>query len=358
MYENQTYEVILQRMLDRVPATVDKREGSVIHDALAPAAAELAQAYIELDVILNETFADTANGEFLTRRAAERGISRKLAAKTIRLGIFTGAGGVAFNPPIGSRFSGDDLNYVVLGKITDGQFRMECETAGEVGNSYTGILLPIGYISGLATATLTDILVPGENEEPDDNLRERYFANLVSRAYGGNITDYKQKANELPGVGGVKVYPVWDGGGTVKLTIIGSDYNVPSSALINNVQTAIDPEGNQGEGYGLAPIGHIVTVVGVEEAEVNIESTIAFQDGYTWPDVKPGIESVINNYFAELRSAWADSTSLVIRISQIETRALKAPGVLDIQNTKINGLQQNLALGADEIPVLGEVTAV
>ncbi len=43
-------------MMDRVPDTIDKREGSVIFDALAPAAAELAQMYIEADVILNETF--------------------------------------------------------------------------------------------------------------------------------------------------------------------------------------------------------------------------------------------------------------------------------------------------------------
>ena len=41
MYENVTYEDILQRMLDRVPDSMDKREGSIIYDALAPAAVEL-----------------------------------------------------------------------------------------------------------------------------------------------------------------------------------------------------------------------------------------------------------------------------------------------------------------------------
>lgn len=38
MYEEMTYENILQQMLDRVTSDVDKREGSVIFDALAPAA--------------------------------------------------------------------------------------------------------------------------------------------------------------------------------------------------------------------------------------------------------------------------------------------------------------------------------
>ena len=36
--EDMTFDVIMQRMLDRVPDDLDKREGSVIWDALAPAA--------------------------------------------------------------------------------------------------------------------------------------------------------------------------------------------------------------------------------------------------------------------------------------------------------------------------------
>ena len=64
-YEDITYDVILQRMLDRVPDNMDKREGSIIYDALAPAAVELQLMYIELDTILTETFADTAQRDYL-----------------------------------------------------------------------------------------------------------------------------------------------------------------------------------------------------------------------------------------------------------------------------------------------------
>ncbi len=41
MYEDITYEMLLQRMLARVPAKMDKREGSVIWDTHSPAAIEL-----------------------------------------------------------------------------------------------------------------------------------------------------------------------------------------------------------------------------------------------------------------------------------------------------------------------------
>ena len=49
MYEDRTYENILQEMLDRVTEDVDKREGSVIYDALAPAAYFLADQYFQLN---------------------------------------------------------------------------------------------------------------------------------------------------------------------------------------------------------------------------------------------------------------------------------------------------------------------
>ena len=75
MFETMTYEYILERMLNRVPKDIDRREGSIIYDALAPAAAELCQMYIDLDVVLDETFADTASREYLIKRAAERGIT-------------------------------------------------------------------------------------------------------------------------------------------------------------------------------------------------------------------------------------------------------------------------------------------
>lgn len=41
MYEEQTFDAIMQRMLERIPDTLDKRESSPVYMALAPAAVEL-----------------------------------------------------------------------------------------------------------------------------------------------------------------------------------------------------------------------------------------------------------------------------------------------------------------------------
>lgn len=352
MYEDITFELILQRMIDRVLAqnpNIDTREGSIIYNALAPAAVELQNMYIQLDTILNESFADTQTRDYLIKRCAERGIIPEPATKAILKGEFN------IDVPIGSRFSLDMLNYIVIEKISDGIFKLECETPGSEGNQQFGTLIPIDYIEGLTSAELTELLIPGEDEEDTESLRERYFNSLESQSFGGNIADYKEKTKQLPGVGGVKVYPVWNGGGTVKLVIIDSTYNVPSSTLIDAVQTAVDPIQNQGKGVGFAPIGHVVTVEGVSATTININTNITYQEGWTWADIEPYVHKAIDDYFFELASSWENENNLIVRISQIETRILNIAGVVDIENTTINGQAQNFVLGADNIPVRGEV---
>lgn len=352
MYENITYEDILQRMLDRVPNSMDKREGSIIFDALAPAAVELQLMYIEFDIILTETFGDTASREYLIRRAAERGVIPYAATNAVLKAVATPS---TINVAVGSRFSLNELNYIVTEKIVDGEYKVMCETTGVIGNSYFGDLIPINYIQGLETIKITELLIPGEDEEDTESIRERYFATFDTKPYGGNKKDYIQKTNALAGVGSTKVKPVWNGGGTVLLTVLDSEYNKASDTLVQFVQNEIDPT-KDGTGVGIAPIGHVVTVQTADEVVVTISTNITFQEGYSFSSQKTAIEEAINAYLLEIRKVWADETASVVRISQIETRILNLTGVVDINNTKINGAASNLVLGEYEIPVLGGVS--
>lgn len=355
MYENITYDDILTRMLSRVPATLDKREGSIIYDALAPAAFELKCMYIELDDILNETFADTASREYLIRRAKERGLEPSQATYAVLKAVSTPS---TLELNLGERFSLENFNYKIIEKISDGQYKVECETAGTEGNNQFGRLIPINYIDGLENIELTEVLIPAEDEEGTEEFRQRYFDSLNAQSFGGNVADYIEKTKALNGVGGVKVYPTWNGGGTVKLVVINSSYSTPSSTLIDEIQAAIDPVSNQGEGIGLAPIGHVVTVQGVEETTVDISTTITLRDTWVWEDILPYLQNKIDAYFLELAKTWENESALVVRISQIESRLLELEGVLDIENTKINNESNNLVLNANNIPVRGEITNV
>ena len=343
MYESQTFEVILKRMLENIPSTIDKREGSVIYDALAPAAVELAKAYIELDWMYEQMFADTANREYLIRRCAERGFSPTAATKAVLKGEFN------MDIPIGTRFSLDTLNYTVLSKISTGVYQMECETEGLEGNQYFGRMIPISYIKGLTKAELTELLIPGEDEEGTEHLRKRYFNSLKAQAYGGNLADYKEKVNTLAGIGGVKVYPAWNGGGTVKLVILDSNYGVPSDALVQAVKNEMDPELNTGQGYGIAPIGHVVTVQAVKEELLHFTVNLTFQLGYSLELCQERLEEAVDTYLSTLNQTWEDVDTIVVRVSKLESLFLDIEGVLDAYDMVINGVAGNYVSSPDAI---------
>ena len=352
MFENVTYEDILQRMLDRVPDTMDKREGSVIYDALAPAAIEFMNLFMAYDMVLKESYADTASLEYLIRKAKERGIVQKEATSAILKAIATPTDIVI---QLGSRFSLNLLNYVVTEQTAPGEYTIQCETPGSEANSYFGSMIPIDYVTGLETIEATELLIPGEDEEDVESLRERYFESISSQAFGGNIADYKEKTIEIAGVGGVKVTPTWAGGGTVKLTIIDSTFGVPSAELVNNVQQIIDPRDWSGEGFGLAPIGHRVTVVAATGVTIDIAAEITYKSGWSWSACASYIFEAVDNFLLSLSKKWDSSEEIIVRISQLEAEILKCDGVLDVAGTTLNGSATNLHLAENEIPIRGSV---
>ena len=401
MYEAQTYESILARMLQKalsINSNLDTREGSLVWYGDAPAAVELQNLYIALDTVLNETFADTATRPYLILRAAERGLSPQPASPAILQMAITPT---TLFLPLNTRFSIGELNYYVSADRGSGNYELTCETAGEAGNNYTGTVIPIEYVDGLETCKITSVLVPGEDEEDTELFRQRYLNSLNAQAFGGNQIDYIEKVNAIPGVGGVKVYRAWNGnlkpanmippkeaeawieglsgvpepvklwldtvyaaaknnmftvGGTVKLVVINSTFTVPSPTLVEQVQTAVDPLQNAGEGVGIAPIGHVVRVEGVQEETVDLDFALYYQRGWSWEDVSGYVTEAINGYFLELAQSWADQDeALVVRISQIESRLLGITGILDIANTTINEKAANHTLALDHIPVLGSL---
>ena len=117
MFEGMTYEVILNDMLNQVANDVDKREGSVIYDALAPCAYHLAQIYFGLDFWIDLVSGDTAVGEFLDRVVADYGLTRKPATYAVRK--ITTSGPV----DIGTRWGLNDTTYVITELISTNMYK-------------------------------------------------------------------------------------------------------------------------------------------------------------------------------------------------------------------------------------------
>ncbi len=396
MFEDKSYPALMKSALARLPGTMDKREGSMLWDGVAPAMAEVALLYLGLDFVLQATYISSAPREYLIKRAAERGLSPKPASAAVFRAEFD------VEVPVGSRFSCQDLNFVVTAKLADG-WQAVCETVGSLANSYAGQLIPIDYINGLTRAELVELLIPGDDEEETEAFRQRVLDSLQAQAFGGNQADYRAQVLAIPGVGGVKVYPVWNGGlrpaelipnaavqswyaaniaslpaeaanwlqavyqaaldklltvgGAVRLVIMAADNTAPTAELIDRVQEIIDPEQNAGEGLGLAPIGHVVKVEGVQAELVDVELHLTYLPGWDWAAAQSYILAVIDEYFSELAASWPVNDFLTVRISQIESRILAGCSAMiaDIGGTKINGQEQNWQLGADSIPQRGDV---
>lgn len=358
--DGNSYEEIVARSLERVATDVDKREGSVVHNGIAPASAELSLIYILLDAIYENGFADTAEREWLIRRAKERGLSPHPATYAVLNGEFN------MEIPIGSRFNLDELNYeaieyidsTTVDEVTTYNYQLRCEELGTEGNAHFGAVEPIDFIADGLEGAITELLIPAQDEEDTEVFRARYMNSFSDTPFGGNQADYKNKALAIDGVGGVKIIPVWDGGGTVKVIIINSNYDKASSILVAAAQEIIDPVAHTGDGKGTAPIGHTVTVVSCEEVTVNISARVTLEDGYTWEGLLSDITAAVEAYLLEIRTNWANTDTPVVRVSQVENRILNVDGVLDIQDTEINGSSSNLTLDFKEIPVLGVITNV
>ena len=339
-----TYDELLQRALGRISNQMDTSEGSFLFDAIAPCVAELYEAYLHIEELEKRVFADTAYGEYLERRTAERGIYRKSATYAIRKTYFN------IDVPIGSRWAKEELVYTVTEKVQDSVFLTKANQTGAIGNRYSGELVNMDYIEKLESAILGEVVIAGEDEEEDESLRLRYFSSFEKEAFGGNKRDYEEKIGSIDGVGVVKVYPTWAGGGTVKVRLLDVEHNIPSDELIQMVQEIVDPTETSGEGLGIAPIGHKVTVEGAEGVDIQLTTQLTFK-GTSWENVSQDVVSVVEEYFKELRSKWSDN-DVVVRISQIEARLLDIAGITDIQETKLNGSSNNLYLSDEQVPVL------
>ncbi len=334
LYEKMTYESILQEMLNRVSDDVDKREGSIIYDALASAAYFLADQYFQLENFIDLLLPDTALGEYLDRAVSGYGVTRKEASAAIRKITVSG------EIPIGSRWAIENVVYTVTQKLDENVYEAECETAGKIGNIYTGELASLSAVNGV-TAEVTDIITDGADRESDEALRVRFYEKVQQPATTGNAHQYRQWAMEVPGVGDAKIFPLDSGPGTVGVLIVDSDRRINAS-LEAPVSEYIET---------VRPIGASVTVSSPTAHTVVVSAKVLLGGSKTISDVLAAFKSNLDDYlkstiFKEYRVSYAKVGSIL----------LNTDGVQDYDELTLNSTSGNISIAAKEIPVMGAVS--
>ena len=368
--EAQDFNYWLDDMLSQVPDKLDKREGSIIYDALAPAATQLAIESLNQANLLRQVFPQTAEGEFLDWHAESKGTTRQPATFSEVTAKFLDSDNKPINNvEVTDRFAsiGDDPFFYTVAEVNgNGTGLLRAELSGTGPNRYIGQILPVTPNDSLSWAEITEISVPARDSEDDEHLRARSMSSNSYIAYGGNIADYQDMLSRIETVGAGQIYPSWQGGGTVKLVVLNNDYLPASTALVNQVQEMIDPA-PQGEGYGLAPIDHVVTVVAPEKLLVNIATHVTVQSDMTILAVQDKINAAIEDYFDEQRRVWNQINnvtgrgySLTIYRSQLLSKIMAVPGVVNATLPKLNDVDGDVSMKftneVSQLPLVGEVT--
>lgn len=229
-------------------------------------------------------------------------------------------------------------------------FDMLTPAAMELAQAYMqmGISLTESFIS-TASGTYLDALgeqltgISRDTDETDEHYRARLLARLVAPPGAGNVADYKTWALSVAGVGYVTVEPVWSGAGTVRVLIAAADRTAASGGLQTSVETYIE---------SVMPMGVTLTVATITTTTVAIDCAVTLGPGFSHATVDDDIEARLTDYIATLNPGDDVILSEVIGVI-VETE-----GVIDVDVTtvEIATVNDNLAIAADHLAVLGTVT--
>lgn len=366
--EKMDFDYFMDKALDRVPVGIDTREGAIIHDALAPAAYSMAELAMLFHHMFIDTYTQTAGGEFLDYRATERGMRRRPATFCVVKGKFTNTEGDPFELEMGTRFASlgvEPIYYKVIEKVSEGMYHLAAEVAGNSANRYVGQILPIDNMNDFGHGAIISVEIPARDEEDDESLRRRIMSYNTFTQYGGNVADYITAVRDIEDVGAVQVYPTWNGGGTVKLVILNNDFLTPSQSLLDKVQGLIDPQDARAEGYGIAPIGHFVSVVAPTSMTIKFDVAVDLESGYSSDDLKSDVANTIEKFINNLRQTkWGELVNereyyLTIYRSQLIAELLKVGGVVNVSKLQMNESDSDISLtfnkAESELPIVGEV---
>ncbi|MGM9552547.1 MAG: baseplate J/gp47 family protein [Clostridia bacterium] len=339
----RTYDDIMRICFYRMGDDIDKREGSLAYITTSAFAAALADAYSNVKEVENNAFVITASGTYMDKAAAILGVERKAATKAIvRI-----EGDTGYNE--GDVFYTSDCEYVVI-SVNDDYYLAECQTPGIKGNEYIGeVMAKVDKSS--AIMSITKIISPGEDVEDDDTFRERYIEQLRNPVCAANIAYYRNAIKSFANVGGIRVVPVADGIGTVKVIITSSDYSVAPDELVKYVKETLDPEETSGQGTGLLPIGHSVTVESVEMVDIDI--VLELEPASKTKGYLRQARTYLPVILKELNKTWDKQDRIVLRDRVIEDYFFGL-GATDVNVISINGEPNRITLKENQL--VGGVT--
>lgn len=212
---------------------------------LYAAAAQVQSLYHQAQWLLNQSFPQTASGEYLDRHAQLRGIRRGIATcatGTLRFGLSTaissdltvGAGTVCMTGT-GIRFATTDGVVLKAGQLYADAPAVALEP-GKQGNTAAGTVTIMAAMPvGIRACTNPDAFSGGDDEEDDEALRKRLLDSYLRLPNGANAAYYEQTALSRTGVAAAVAVRHPRGVGSVDL-YVATDAGIPDDTLLEELE--------------------------------------------------------------------------------------------------------------------------
>ena len=345
MYEDRTQAAIKEEILSQLRETVDIREGSYTDDMARGVAYMMSAWYERWNRMIPIAFVDETSGIYLDKRAAEYGIYRKEGTKAVaavtvsgQIGAVVPEGGV-FATPGGLRFLAEEA-VTLEGETAEVEVR--AEEPGSAWNVPEGAISVVGSSMRGIRSVYGGAAEGGTDPEDDKSLFARLVARRTRPATSGNVYHYEEWALETPGVGAARVFPLWQGAGTVRVVIVDAEYAPPAEDIVRACNEHIQQ---------MRPIGASVTVDGAAALPVTVAARVIL-DGSAQPvDVQKAFKDALTDYVGSVVFK-----SDVLRYNRIGMRLLELEGVVDYEMLTVNGGTADISIADDQAPVLTEVT--
>lgn len=348
MFENQTPEAIKARVLASINQSqgVSPMAGGFADGVVGPFSEEQSKVYLSLDAVPSMVYVDEYSGGYIDLRCAEYGITRKAGTRARAAVTLTGAAGTVV--PAGTVFlTAGGLEFgllegVELGADGTAAGTVEAAREGAAYNIEAGALTRM-YVNLQGLDRYTNGAAEGGTDaESDAALCRRFYDYLQKPATSGNVYHYERWALEVDGVGACRVTPLWDGPGTVKVLIVDANREPATAEIVTACAAHIEEQ---------RPIGATVTVKSAEGLRVDVSAEVSIDPSTTLEAVRAAFEANLDAYVKEL--AFESYTLLYNRIAYL---LLSVPGVRDFAALTVNGGTASIAIGAEQVPVLGTVS--
>ena len=363
---NVSVNEIEQRILARLPDTLDKTEGSFLWDLTMPTAleeAELVQFWLPL--ALKSSFHMWAKGKYLNYCAYDCGLERLPPTYAYGNVVVTTTEAVTF--PAGFIFSVPSENsspaieFETLEAVScDGAetltIRVKAVESGTGSNvKHDTITIMKTPIRGVENITNPEALTGGTVAESDESLRQRiddYYAGRGA-SFVGNKKDYETWARMVAGVGYAHCIPTYDGANSVKLVIADANGDPANNEILRAVEKFIFGTGHD-DVNRLAPIGVAkYEVVAPDLVTINYSLDIKIADDFTLEQVEELIRVNLGKFYATL--ADSENYFATLRYVAVSKVILETNGVADFKHLRVNGARNNVDFAEDEMPATGEI---